>query len=84
MTTIHAIYENGVFRPTAPIDLPENTSVEILLPATSGSDRLQQVRDAIAVGAAELDAGQIVDAESVFAEMTARRARLHAERRAAP
>jgi len=29
--TVHAIFENGVFRPTAPIDLPENTSVEFEL-----------------------------------------------------
>jgi predicted DNA-binding antitoxin AbrB/MazE fold protein len=26
--TIHAIYENGVFRPTEPVDLPESTAVE--------------------------------------------------------
>jgi predicted DNA-binding antitoxin AbrB/MazE fold protein len=28
-TTIHAIFENGVFRPVEPIALPESTSVEI-------------------------------------------------------
>jgi predicted DNA-binding antitoxin AbrB/MazE fold protein len=26
--TIHAIYENGVFRPVEPVDLPEHTAVE--------------------------------------------------------
>jgi len=26
--TIHAIYENGVFRPVQPVDLPERTPVE--------------------------------------------------------
>jgi predicted DNA-binding antitoxin AbrB/MazE fold protein len=26
--TIHAIYANGVFRPTEPVDLPEETPVE--------------------------------------------------------
>jgi predicted DNA-binding antitoxin AbrB/MazE fold protein len=26
--TIHAVYENGVFRPTIPVDLPEHTVVE--------------------------------------------------------
>lgn len=26
--TIHAIYENGVFRPTEPVDLPERCEVE--------------------------------------------------------
>jgi predicted DNA-binding antitoxin AbrB/MazE fold protein len=29
MNTIHAIYENGVFRPTTPVDLPEGTVVNI-------------------------------------------------------
>jgi predicted DNA-binding antitoxin AbrB/MazE fold protein len=28
MKTIHAIYENGVFRPTEPVDLPERSTVE--------------------------------------------------------
>jgi predicted DNA-binding antitoxin AbrB/MazE fold protein len=28
MSTIHAIFEGGVFRPTQPVDLPENTEVE--------------------------------------------------------
>ena len=27
-TTIHAIFQNGVFRPVEPVDLPENTPVE--------------------------------------------------------
>lgn len=26
--TIHAIYENGVFRPVEPVELPEHTPVE--------------------------------------------------------
>jgi predicted DNA-binding antitoxin AbrB/MazE fold protein len=28
-TAIHAIYENGVFRPTGPVDLPERCEVEV-------------------------------------------------------
>ena len=27
-STVHAIYENGVFRPIEPVDLPECTPVE--------------------------------------------------------
>ena len=27
-STVHAIYENGVFRPVEPVDLPERTPVE--------------------------------------------------------
>jgi predicted DNA-binding antitoxin AbrB/MazE fold protein len=29
MKTIHAIYENGAFRPTGPVDLPEGSEVTI-------------------------------------------------------
>lgn len=29
MTTVTAIYENGAFRPTEPVDLPEGTCVRI-------------------------------------------------------
>ena len=28
ISTVHAIYENGVFRPVEPVDLPERTPVE--------------------------------------------------------
>lgn len=31
MRVIHAIYENGVFRPTDPVDLPEASEVEVEL-----------------------------------------------------
>ena len=37
MKTIHAVYENGIFRPTEPVDLPEGAAVVIeprALPAT--------------------------------------------------
>jgi predicted DNA-binding antitoxin AbrB/MazE fold protein len=29
MKTIHAVYENGIFRPTTPVDLPEGCEVTI-------------------------------------------------------
>jgi predicted DNA-binding antitoxin AbrB/MazE fold protein len=32
MATITAIYENGVFRPLDPVDLPEGTSVQVQAP----------------------------------------------------
>ncbi|HEY8747943.1 MAG TPA: antitoxin family protein [Tepidisphaeraceae bacterium] len=28
MSVVHAIFENGVFKPTDPVDLPERTKVE--------------------------------------------------------
>ena len=40
MKTIHAIYENGVFRPTEPVDLPDRTAVEFepRVPGPGGAD----------------------------------------------
>ena len=32
--TVKAIYENGVFKPQEPVQLEENTEVEVLLPPT--------------------------------------------------
>jgi predicted DNA-binding antitoxin AbrB/MazE fold protein len=29
MKAIHAVYENGVFRPTEPVDLPEGSEVTV-------------------------------------------------------
>jgi predicted DNA-binding antitoxin AbrB/MazE fold protein len=29
MKTIHAIFENGIFRPTEPVDLPEGSEVTV-------------------------------------------------------
>jgi hypothetical protein len=31
LMVVHAIYENGVFRPTEPIELPEHCQVELLI-----------------------------------------------------
>ncbi len=42
--TIRAIYENGVFRPTEPVNLPEKSEVEVVLPAPSPRDgRLEAI-----------------------------------------
>ena len=35
MKNIHAVYENGIFRPTDPVDLPENSEVELTVHATA-------------------------------------------------
>lgn len=41
MKVIHAVYENGVFRPTGPVDLPEHCRVEFepkVVPEGAGPD----------------------------------------------
>ena len=39
-TTVHAVFENGVFRPVEPISLPECTSVEldVRVPGEQGTE----------------------------------------------
>jgi hypothetical protein len=55
MKTIHAIYENGVFRPTEPVDLPEGSEVTIEPKPRSFEDRQPQPDDP---EFAHLDPGQ--------------------------
>ncbi|MBI5761804.1 MAG: antitoxin family protein [Planctomycetales bacterium] len=46
MKTVQAIYENGVFRPTEPVELPENCRVEFdprLLNSPSDATSLDEV-----------------------------------------
>ena len=38
--TIEAIYENGVFRPTEPVDLPDHTKVTIRAEVTGPIDNV--------------------------------------------
>ncbi len=42
--SVKATYENGVFKPIEPVELPEHTEVEVLLPSTAAINR--QGRDA--------------------------------------
>jgi predicted DNA-binding antitoxin AbrB/MazE fold protein len=46
MHVIHAIYENGVFRPTEPVDLPESSEVEVelrMVIPSAGEKRLDAI-----------------------------------------
>ena len=45
METIEAVYEHGVFRPLAPVSLPENCRVHVIPQAANGE--LKQDLDAI-------------------------------------
>lgn len=39
--TVKAIYNQGVFRPVQPVDLPENAEVQIVLPQESAADETE-------------------------------------------
>lgn len=41
MRVIHAVYENGVFRPTEPVDLPESSEVEVELRVVTSAEERQ-------------------------------------------
>jgi predicted DNA-binding antitoxin AbrB/MazE fold protein len=49
MKMIHAVYENGVFRPTEPVDLPEHCRVEfepkLLAEGTRSDDGLDRIHE---------------------------------------
>ncbi|HUQ69944.1 MAG TPA: antitoxin family protein [Planctomycetaceae bacterium] len=38
MNAIPAVFENGIFRPVDPIDIPEGTRVDVVVPAIPASD----------------------------------------------
>lgn len=40
--TVRAIYENGVFKPTEPVSLPERTPVEVNVPESNEQERKNQ------------------------------------------
>ena len=37
-TAVKAVYENGVFKPKEPVDLQEQTEVDVLIPTISPTD----------------------------------------------
>lgn len=44
--TVHAVFENGVFRPTTPVELPEHSAVTFeprMTPASAASDSLEEI-----------------------------------------
>ena len=45
MQTIHAVFENGVFRPTEPINLPEGTEVVVSAPSMRNGAASHQTED---------------------------------------
>jgi predicted DNA-binding antitoxin AbrB/MazE fold protein len=46
MKTVQAVFENGVFRPTMPVDLPEHAQVEFepRIIETDVAEQLEQLR----------------------------------------
>jgi len=47
--TIRAIYENGVFRPTVKVDLPDACEVEVEIRQIKGGSRIPSLDDVYAI-----------------------------------
>ena len=57
MKTIHAVYENGVFRPTEPVQLPESCEVEFE-PRIVNAAAEQSLDEVYAILSKRFDSGQ--------------------------
>ena len=55
---IHAIYENGVFRPTEKVDLPDHCEVEVEVRAVQEEPAKPSLDDIYAILSARFDSGQ--------------------------
>jgi predicted DNA-binding antitoxin AbrB/MazE fold protein len=49
MNSIHAIYDNGVFRPTQPVDLPDQCEVEVEIRAVKTEQQRPSLDDVYAI-----------------------------------
>jgi predicted DNA-binding antitoxin AbrB/MazE fold protein len=49
MSNIHAIYENGVFRPMEPVDLPERCEVEVEIRSVKAERQRPSLDDVYAI-----------------------------------
>jgi predicted DNA-binding antitoxin AbrB/MazE fold protein len=58
MSNIHAIYENGVFRPVQPISLPERCEVEVEIHAVRSETQQPSLDDVYAILGARHSSGQ--------------------------
>lgn len=49
MSNIHAVYENGVFRPIQPVSLPERCEVEVEIHAVKTEQKRPSLDDVYAI-----------------------------------
>jgi predicted DNA-binding antitoxin AbrB/MazE fold protein len=52
LKTIEAIYENGIFKPPSPVDLPEGARVRIEM-GTAATDPEDRIREQLLAGGAD-------------------------------
>ncbi len=57
-STVHAIYENGVFRPVEPVDLPEPCEVEVDVRVVTSGVGMPSLDDVYAILGKRFDSGE--------------------------
>jgi predicted DNA-binding antitoxin AbrB/MazE fold protein len=57
-TAIHAIYENGVFRPVQPVDLPDRCEVEVEVRSIKAELQRPSLDDVYAILNERFDSGE--------------------------
>ena len=57
-TAIHAIYENGVFRPVEPVDLPDQCEVEVEIRTINTEPQQPSLDDVYAILNERFDSGE--------------------------
>ena len=58
MNKIHAVYENGVIRPTVPVELPEHCEVEFEPRPVNQSSQQQSIDEVYAVLSERYSSGE--------------------------
>ena len=58
MTAIHAIYENGIFRPVESVDLPESCEVEVEIRHVAAKPSKPSLEDIYAILSQRFDSGE--------------------------
>ena len=58
MNIIHAIYENGVFRPIEAVDLPEKAQVTLEVRTLSGSGKTEHLDEIYEILSRSYDGGE--------------------------
>jgi predicted DNA-binding antitoxin AbrB/MazE fold protein len=64
VATIHAIYENGVFRPLDPVDLPEGTRVRLTnlrIISVESADDYESTKRGLQIAFDQVDRGEVSD-----------------------
>ncbi len=57
-TTIHAIFEDGVFKPTEPVDLPERCEVEVEVRQVTSAENVPTLDDVYAILGKRFNSGE--------------------------